>query len=352
MRLVLFCNNGIGDKLLDIIGLSTYSFITNKKCEFILNDLIKDYNFGMKNYYNVNFFNFNNIIVKNTYINNDDDNDDDNDEILLISSKFNKNSKKYNNVALENKAEDYIIPDIIINNEKNIEYYFHCISYSPVNINKNLNDFSLEYISDVYSKFGENIKPSDFIESLIPNGLNNSYGIHLRRTDKIKSNIEYDIKKNVYLHIWSNSIDEYNYIIDKTKEYILNIIKNNKNDSFFVCSEDKEYKLYFQNWIIENGGKIIVINEELLNENENENENEQILPILEMFCLSRCKEIIQGVKYSSYSITAALIGKYKKITNFLDIDDNFTNIFKSVLNINNSRINLDVIYSIIDKYII
>jgi len=342
MRLVLFCNNGIGDKLLDIIGLSTYSFITNKKCEFILNDFIKDYNFGMKNYYDVNFFNFNNIIVKNTYINNT------NDEILLVSCKFNKNSKRYNSIALENKADDYNIPDVITNNKKNIEYYYHSISYSPVNINKNLDEFSLEYISNIYSKLGENIQPSEYIESLIPDGLNNSYGIHLRRTDKIKSNTEYDIKKNAYFHIWSNSIDEYNYIIDKTKEYILNIIKNNTNDSFFVCSEDKEYKLYFQNWIIENGGKIIVINEELLNENE----NEQILPILEMFCLSRCKEIIQGVKYSSYSITAALIGKYKKITNFLDIDDNFTNIFKPVLNINNSKTNLEVINSIINKYII
>lgn len=345
MKLILFCNNGIGDKLLDIIGLSTYSFITNQKCEFILNDFIKDYNFGMKNYYDIDFFIFNNIIIKNTY-NNDNI---DNKEILLVSSKFNRNSKKYNNVSLENKPDDYIIPNIIINNENNIEYYFHAISYSPVNINKNLDKFSLEYISEIYNKIAENIQPSKYIESLIPNGLNNSYGIHLRRSDKIKSNDEYDIKKKSYLHIWSNSIDEYNYIINKTKEYILNIIKKNNNELFFVCSEDKEYKLYFQNWIIQNGGNIIRINEELLTENH---KNEQILPILELFCLSRCKEIIQGIKYSSYSITAALIGKHKKITNFLDIDDNFTNIFKSVLNINNSKINLDITYTIIDKYII
>jgi len=342
MELVLFCNNGIGDKLLDIIGLSTYSFITNKNCKFILNDFIKDYNFGMKNYYDIKFFNFNNIIVNNTYINN-------NDQILLVSSKFNKKSKRYNSIELENKADDYVIPDAILNNEKNIEYYYHSISYSPVNIYKNLKEFSLEDISNIYSRIAENIQPSNYIESLIPNELNNSYGVHLRRTDKIKSNTEYDIKKNAYFHIWSNSIDEYNYIINKTKEYILNIIEKNNNESFFVCSEDKEYKLYFQDWIIKNGGNIIIINEDLLNNNE---ENEQILPILEMFCLSRCKEIIQGVKYSSYSITAALIGKHKKITNFLDIDDNFTNIFKSVLNINNSKINLELIYSIINKYII
>jgi hypothetical protein len=340
MKLILFCNNGIGDKLLDIIGLSVYSLIQNKECEFILNDFIKDYNFGMKNYYDIKYFNFNNIVVKNTYIH------EKNNEILLVSSKFNKNSIKYNNIALENKPDDYIIPDIILNN-KNIEYYYHSISYSPVNIQKKLNNFSLEYISEIYSKFSENIKPSDYIESLIPTGLNNSYGVHLRRTDKIKSNIEYNIKKSAYSHIWSNSIDEYNYIIDKTKEYILSIIKKNNNESFFVCSEDEEYKLYFQNWIIENSGSIITINnKELLNKND------ETLPILELFCLSRCKEIIQGVKYSSYSITAALIGKYKKITNFLDIDENFTNIFKSVLNINNSKINLDVIYSIINNYIV
>ena len=81
-------------------------------------------------------------------------------------------------------------------------------------------------------------------------------------------------------------------------------------------------------------------------------DDEQILPILEMFCLSRCKEIIQGIKYSSYSVIASLIGKYKKITNFMDVDDNFINIFKLVLNINDSNINLDVINNITNKYII
>ena len=128
MIYVLFCNNGVGDKLLDIIGLSTYCLINNKKCEFILNDFIKDYNFGMKNYYDIKFFNFNDILVKNTYIENN------NDEILLVSQKFNNNSKRYNSIALENKPGDYNIPTIILNNTKNIEYYYHGISYGPVNI--------------------------------------------------------------------------------------------------------------------------------------------------------------------------------------------------------------------------
>ena len=338
MTFVLFCNNGIGDKLLDIIGFSTYCFISNKKSEFILNDFIKNYKFGMKNYYDIKYFNFNNIIVKNNYIKNN------NDEIFFVSSKFNYNSERYDNKALENSPKDYVIPNIILDNINDIKYFYHSISYSPVNIYKDLNNFSLEYISNIYNEIAENIKPSDYIESLIPDRLSNSYGIHLRRTDKIKSENEYKIKKNVYLHIWSNSIDEYEYIINKCKEYILDIIKKNHKQSFFVCSEDKEYKEYFQNWIIENGGIIISINEDLMEKDE------EILPILEMFCLSRCKEIIQGIKYSSYSVTAALIGKYKKIINFIDIDDNFTNIFKSVLNINNSKIDLDIIDNIINKY--
>lgn len=343
MSYILFCNNGIGDKLLDIIGLSTYAFIKNKKCEFIFNDFIKEYNFGMKNYYDISFFNFNDIIIKNKYIKKNDKLLVD--EILLVSSKFNNNSKRYNSESLENKPDDYILPNIIIENPSKINYFYHCITYSPVNININLNDYSLEYISNIYKNIAENIKPSEYIESFIPDGLDNSYGIHLRRTDKIKSNNEYIIKKKEYFHIWSNSIDEYEYIINKSKQYILDIIKENNEQSFFVCSEDMEYKIYFQNWIIENGGTIIKINEELLEKDE------QILPILEMFCLSRCKEIIQCIKYSSYSITAALIGKYKKIKNFLEIDDNFTNIFKSVLNINNSEIDLDIVYNIINKYI-
>jgi hypothetical protein len=33
--------------------------------------------------------------------------------------------------------------------------------------------------------------------------------------------------------------------------------------------------------------------------------------ILDMFSLSKCKEILQGVKYSTFSMTASLLGKNK-----------------------------------------
>lgn len=338
MLYTLFCNNGLGDKLLDVIGIITYTKLIDCECKIIFNDFIKYYNFGSENFYDVKHFIIDNINIINNY------QETEKDEILLVSSKFNINSLTYNNNILENKPTDYKIPLIIYKNEKQIEYFYHCITYSPLNIyNKLNNKYALIDITDLYIKQAKNIKPSNYIESLIPNNLNNCYGIHLRKSDKIKTENEYKLKKKYNMHLWSNNITEYNYIINKTKEYILKIISNDKNAKFFICSEDIQYKEEFKNWIILNKGNIIDIN----------HIEEELIPIYELFCLSRCKEIIQAIKYSSFSVTAALIGNCKKLTNFFNDDDNdnFLNIFKPVININNLQ-NIDYIKinELIEKY--
>jgi hypothetical protein len=322
---ILFCNNGLGDKLLDVAGFSTYSLLKNINNTIVFNDIIKYYDFGMENDYDINLFNFNGINIVNKHedlnykINSND--------IIYLSEKFNKKNNKYNSSGIQNKPESYKIPNFFKEEKNEIIYYDVVKSYIPTILCNEFNNiYDLEHISKIYINFCENIKPSKYIESLIPNGLENCYGVHLRRSDKIKSNELMEEKKKINYHIYSNSINEYEYIIDQTKKYIIDIIKDEINSKFFVVSEDFEYKKYFENWIIENKGNIIQINDY-----DNIN-NEKYFPILELFSLSRCKSIIQSTKYSSFSVLASLMSSNKSIINFMS-NDNFLNNFKSCLNI-------------------
>jgi hypothetical protein len=63
-----------------------------------------------------------------------------------------------------------------------------------------------------------------------------------------------------------------------------------------------------------------------------------------MFCLSKCKEILQGVKYSTFSILASLLGNnklrnYSKYTNSYDVC--LIHTWSSVIEINNNK-NFDI----------
>jgi len=320
MNHILFCTNGIGDKLLDVIGFTTYSHIKKINSEIILNDITKKYLFGMENIYNIELFNIDNIKISDNY------SEDLSDKILFIDEKFSDISIKE---GIDNKKEDYSIPFVIKNKSYPIIYYTPVITFNPVNIFEKLNrEYSLNYIIKIFIKMSENIKPSEEIELFIPNNLNNCYGIHLRRTDKIKSIIDYNIRKKNNRHNWVNNDDEYCIIIDKIKNYILECIKNNSDSQFFIASEDNEYKKYFENWIIENNGNIIKIG-------DIQDKDDSFIPVLELFCLSRCKEIIQGIKYSSFSVISSLIGN-KKIINFCEeTEDSMINIFKYMLDFNN-----------------
>jgi hypothetical protein len=322
---ILFYNNGLCDKLLDVIGFSTYCLLKNINSSIVFNDIITYYNFGMENYYDINLINFNNINIVNKY--NDLQYKINDDDIVYLSEKFNKKNNNYNSNGIQYKPELYKIPNFIKEETNKIIYYDVVKSYIPnILCEKFNNEYDLEYISKIYIDFCENIKPSKYIQSLIPNGLENCYGIHLRRNNKIKSNELMEGKKKINYHIYSNSINEYEYIINKTKKYILDIIKNEINSIFFIVSEDSDYKKYFESWIIENKGNIIEIN------NYDYIKNESYFPILELFSLSRCKNIIQATKYSSFSVLASLISSNKNTINFIS-KDNFLSNFNSYLNI-------------------
>lgn len=98
---ILFCNNGLGDKLLDVAGFSTYCLLKNINSSIVFNDIITYYNFGMENYYDINLINFNNINIVNKY--NDLQYKINDDDIVYLSEKFNKKNNNYNSNGIQYK---------------------------------------------------------------------------------------------------------------------------------------------------------------------------------------------------------------------------------------------------------
>ena len=173
------------------------------------------------------------------------------------------------------------------------------------------------------------IRPSSIISQNIPN-LENTYGVHLRKTDKVVNNG--DIRHE-------NSLSEFDIIIQKLLEDIEYISIHEPNSSFLIVSEDNNWKKEIEDKVLKFGAKIIKLD---YTNNNYSNYNS----VLDMFCLSKCKEILQGVKYSTFSILASLLGNGKLI-NYAHHTDTYDKClihsWNSVIDINNEKnFNIDI----------
>lgn len=292
--------SGLGDRLCDIIG----SYIIAKYLGYKLNVLFNPANsnkheWGITNIYDIRLFDF----------------DNDNDNIKI-----------FNNVNDVNKNYNYYI-----------KINIHAISSSPYNIYnyiKKFNDnITFEEIINNWNNYANEIfKPSKIIKDNIPENLNNTYGIHLRKTDHIRN---YSIYNGS-----STRPDEFNIIINSLFNDISNIILTEDNPSFLLTSEDNEWKKYFKNKLLtfakDNNKLISFINLNYDYSNIYDNYN----AVLDLFCLSKCKKIFQGVKNSTYSNSAAIIGN-TEIINYSNLLVCYSNcliqLFYPVIKINNER---------------
>jgi len=235
--------------------------------------------------------------------------------------------------------------EFILNNTNNIKYCFS-IPCSPIKvynflINNNIN-VSFEQISKDYIYYGKRIiKPSQIIIDKIPDGLNEVYGIHLRKSDIINNN-------NVVNHFLTLE-NELSIIIDNLLKDVINIINTEINPKFLIMSEDNDWKMHISqkilNYANENNKKIELIKLDYTNENNYINYES----VLDFFCLSKCKEILMGVKSTSFSYAASIIGNNKirnYYNNFQNYENLFLNVFSSVIRINNNNFNYDVKYHI------
>jgi hypothetical protein len=297
--------NGVGDKFINIIGASVYCYYKKYDLKIILNDLILNYHFGSHNHYDLSLFEFNNMSVYNKTT-----------DFCSVEEEKEKGIKQFCN------------PDTIV-------------SITPYCVYEKLQsegcDISFEEVSNMFIKIAKDIKPSNLISKYIPNNIENAYGIHLRNTDKIKNNP--DIRHEM-------SYDENNILLEKLMINIEKIIDEEPDPSFFITSENNGFKNEFMNKIqtvATSKNKTVTF----LSIDENIERNIKSISnfesILDLFSLSQCKSIIQGVKYSAFSVVAALIGNGNIINLSMYVKSGYLCIiylWNSVISINNKK-NLD-----------
>jgi hypothetical protein len=225
--------------------------------------------------------------------------------------------------------------------DKQCKYYIY--SHSPSSslcpykvydfLKDHIPDVSFEQISHDFSHYGKTIiKPSDIILSDIPEDIENTYGIHLRKTDKVVS--------RAYL-THESTLSEFDILINNLLNDITNIIQKERQAKFLLVSEDETWKQEFKEKIntIANNHQVEI---KIIEIDYKPNDYANYKSVLDMFCLSKCKEILQGVKYSTFSMLAALLGNVK-LRNYtpLEITDFLTHQWSSVIEINNQK-NFDI----------
>jgi hypothetical protein len=235
--------------------------------------------------------------------------------------------------------------DFTINSHKNQHFFVNSTNPSsslcPYKVYEFIQQFTntitFEQISNDFVYYAKQIiQPSEIILAKIPKNVEKAYGIHLRKSDKLNDmgDIRHENKRN-----------EFDIITTKLLEDVEDIIFSEEEPVFLIVSEDNNWKMEITNRINnfsqKNNKNIQILTIDYSTETNYHNFNS----VLDMFCLSRCKEILQGVKYSTFSILASLLGNnklrnYAKYTTSFDIC--LIHSWSSVLNINNNNKNLDL----------
>uniref|UniRef100_A0A6C0F9K4 Glycosyl transferase CAP10 domain-containing protein n=1 Tax=viral metagenome TaxID=1070528 RepID=A0A6C0F9K4_9ZZZZ len=295
---ILLCKWGLGDKLLTAISIITISKLTNTSYKIILNAYKnRNYKWGDSNY-NIDLIDFKDLNIIDTI-----------NELKLNIPKWTELGKT--NKTINAYRQKFVNSNIIDVNGP--------IPLSPIGIYELFNR-QIEYykICETYLNIAKCIQPSNLIKDNIPDNINECIGIHLRGTDKII---------NGQSTIWNSNVEEYNTQLNKTMKYIDHCIENN-DKYFFISGDSKDKILDISKYINNKNGVIIncVYDDDLTYFRE----------ILDFFCLSKCKLIIQTIKASTYSLTASLIGN-QKIINFSSEPSQqllYYNLFEHV-NVNN-----------------
>ena len=199
-------------------------------------------------------------------------------------------------------------------------------------------EISFENISNEFSVYAKKIiKPSEIILSNIPENIENAYGIHLRKTDKIN---------NWGCLSHENTQNEFETLTSKLLEDVTNIIINETEPTFLIVSEDDSWKKEIANTVndisVKHNKQITIL--DIVYDVNNSINYSNYNSVLDMFCLSKCKEILQGVKYSTFSMLASLLGN-NKLRNYSRFTDTYHNClvhsWSSAIEMNGSK-NMDI----------
>lgn len=165
-------------------------------------------------------------------------------------------------------------------------------SLHPRNIAK-ITGKDVDTLIDIYRARSCKLLPSTLIANSIPRGISGAIGLHLRKSDKLEER-----------DMWhGTTLEEFDNIVFMLKEYVKDEIAEG-NTTFFVCSEDNAWKQQFTEWLTSIGGSLVepqAIHVALASKRG-------WAPVLDFFALSRCRKIVQGIGYSTFSMAASLVG--------------------------------------------
>ena len=271
---------GLGDRLIDYIGILTIAKLNNSELKLFISNKFDKWT------YNLDILNIPYIEIINK-----------------TTENLNKGNKIVNNEILINypshRVFDPVTSHFIYQNRKNF----------------NLDKYSFNQINQTYKKLFQQIKLNTKY-----NTYNDYIGIHLRTSDKISNNN----------FAWELNLNDYN----KLKKFLINYIINENyyGEKFVIFGESNTDINKFIDEIKNMDSKVNIINGSELNKGSD-------APIIDMFCLSSTKKIVQGINYSTFSICASLIGNkelinFSKICNFKNTIKLINNNFLNVVNFN------------------
>jgi len=271
-----FMGGGLGDKLMDLMGLCVMCKYIDKIPGVGFNRYVKNYVWGT-NFYDTSLFSFGGGLVLDPV--------------------------DYEYTVTSPNASISLSP------------------YFMFNYLKQLGNLTLQDISESYRGL---IKPSRQIVEMIPVETRGAYGIHLRKSDKIITTAKVSDLRN------ENSLDEFYIIMNALMSDVKDIVSKEPGAIFLVVSEDTLWKFEIMEMISKFGDVKFI----KLNYTTNQNTDS----VLDLFALSQCKEILQGVKYSTFSMTAAIIGncKLRNYAHFVS-GTNLVNAWNSVIEINGQK---------------
>lgn len=220
-------------------------------------------------------------------------------------------------------------------------------TYSPYRIYeylKRTNGLTITFqeICEQYRRLAKHvIQPSPIILNALQSSISppiddNTYGIHLRCSDRVRTTI--DERTCRYI----TSLEELNTIMIHLLDYIgdiINIEGGVEKVKFLLVSENEKWKCHIAKLLTSQYGDGIQF-VQLSYSDDFSQTYHNFVPILDFFALSKCKCIIQGIKYSSFSTASALIGKGElinfghKLVSSSQSNLQETNLWKTVLHVN------------------
>jgi hypothetical protein len=224
--------------------------------------------------------------------------------------------------GLGNRVEEIILLDAICtkeiitanyvwNNQVAHRSYDILLTSENVNLNKKgISNTPFKMFKDLSSvnpnqheilKSAKNIKPTfdiHFENDVKP------VGIHMRGTDRIKN--------NNHPHFMRDEKEFFEYI-----SKVITLINQKKPKYIYICSDEEDYKSHF----INNLGQGITVIHPIAKKN---------IPkeYIDFFALSLCQEVYMCSKFSSFVITASMIGNIPLIS--LTQDHNVANRYKAL----------------------